>query len=292
MASGSTINALKKLTIRGCESVIDKNSSTEVYHVNTPHALAQAAGYLKYISGKNEVAIFFRGQARIYDSLAPTLFRGIKGQKAQSDRVTALRNACAEITKRNKIFDGVPFEAHEPLLQHYGLKTSWIDLVDNVWIALWFACHRAHAVGEFGKYLHFERRDFHADSNPYAYVILVEASNRPSDPYVPGLCRGADTELIDLRVSAPSVFLRPHAQHGVLFRLRGDTVRRPTDYKTKIRGIIRVELRQALSWLGSGDLTGTHSLFPPAFYDHGYALLLNDPFVGNEMVGSIQHIGT
>ncbi|MCA3424937.1 MAG: FRG domain-containing protein [Roseomonas sp.] len=149
MTDENTRNALKNLTIRGCMSITDEQSGAEVYHVNTPHALAQASGYLKYKFGKSNLAILFRGQTRNYDSLSPTLFRGIIGEKSQSDRVATLKTSCKEIAKRNKIFDDIPVEAHEPLLQHYGLKTSWIDLVDNVWIALWFACHRAHSVGEF-----------------------------------------------------------------------------------------------------------------------------------------------
>lgn len=291
MDTASLNSKLAKLKIPGCTFTEDKNSKCDVYHVNSPHALAQAAGYFKYMSGKNSASIFYRGQRQVYQSLSPTLFRHVKGQKAQSDRIRAARETYHEIARRNEIFDKVPSEAQEPILQHYGLKTSWLDLVDNVWIALWFACHNARTTGKYEKYLHFERRDYIADLNPYAYILLIEAPNTLSHPYVPGLYRDKDAELVDLRVAAPSVFLLPHAQHGVLFRLRGDRVRRPVDYKSKIRGIIRTELRQALAWLGSGDLTGTHSLFPPAYYDKGYGILLTDPFPGSDLLGSIQHIG-
>jgi hypothetical protein len=190
------------------------------------------------------------------------------------------------------LFDGVPFEAQEPLLQHYGFKTSWIDLVDNIWVALWFACHRAHAAGQLQQYQHFEQRDPYTDDNPLAYVLLISTDNKHSHPYVPGLCRGDTTEMIHLRVAAPSIFLRPHAQHGVLFRMRGVVPRRPIDYASEIAGIVRIDLRAALSWLGAGKLTGTHTLFPPAFYDQGYALLLDCGFSGSAVVGAIHHIGT
>jgi hypothetical protein len=55
---------------------------------------------------------------------------------------------------------------------------------------------------------------------------------------------------------------------------------------------VRIDLRAALSWLGAGKLTGTHTLFPPAFYDQGYALLLDCGFSGSAVVGAIHHIGT
>jgi hypothetical protein len=292
MTASSPANSLSKVRINGCKYVKDKDSDKDILHVNSPHALTQAAGYLKYIYGKNKKQIFFRGQSRLYATLSPTLFRDIKNQKAQSDRITALREACAEITKMVTLFDGVPFEAQEPLLQHYGLKTSWIDLVDNIWVALWFACHRAHTAGELNQYLHFEQRDPHVDKNPFAYILLISTDSDAANPYVPGLCRGSTTEMIDLRVAAPSIFLRPHAQHGVLFRMRGRVPRRPIDYSSEICGIIRIELREALAWLGAGKLTGTHTLFPPAFYDQGYAFLLSCGFSGSPVVGAIHHIGT
>ena len=292
MSKSPASSLLEKLSISGCNYVTDVMSSTEVFHVNSPHSLAQAAGYLKYSFGKTSQQIFYRGQNQIYKTFSPTLVRGIKSQKPQSDRITALRNACSEITKANSIFDGVPFEAQEALLQHYGLKTSWLDLVDNVWISLWFACHTAHAAGPLGQYLHFERRDPYSDRNPYAYIILVAADMQLSDPYVPGLFKGRDTELIDLRVAVPSIFLRPHAQHGVLFRMRGTGPRRPVDYNPQIKGVIRIDLRNAIEWMGSGKLVGTQTLFPPAHYDHGYALLLNTSFKGSKLVGAIHQIGT
>jgi hypothetical protein len=283
---------LGRLTIAGSEHHTEGTSGRHVFHVTTPHALTQAAGYLKFIHGPNHRQVFFRGQAKLYASLAPTLVRGITGQKAQANRITALREACGDLEKRNKILDGVPFEAREPLFQHYGLNTSWIDLVDNVWVALWFSCHTARAAGPLKQYIHFEQRNPNADDSGFAYILLVATDSNPSDPFVPGFYRGDTTELIDLRVAVPSIFLRPHAQHGVLFRMRGDTVRRPVDYSSQISDIIRIDLRDALSWLGAGKMIDTHALFPPPFYDRGYAMLLDSGFVGNERVGTLHHIGT
>lgn len=284
--------SLAKLRIAGCEYIECIDSNFAVFHVNSPHSLTQAAGYLKYIFGLYRQSIYFRGQSKLYSTLSPSLVRGIKSQKAQSDRIRALRNACSDITTQNRIFDGVPFESREALLQHYGLKTSWIDLVDNVWISLWFACHTAQSAGSLGQYLHFERRDPFSDKNPFAYILLIAADMHIADPFVPGYFKGETTELVDLRVSAPSIFLRPHAQHGVLFRLKGDNIGRPTDYASQIKGVIRIDLRDALLWLGDGKLTGTHTLFPPAYYDRGYQLLLDSGFKGSPAVGSIHHIGT
>lgn len=283
---------LCNISIPGSGIVTDSASGREVFHVANPHALTQAAGYLKFIEGPARRAVFFRGQRKLYGTLSPTLYRGIKTQNAQSRRTTALRKACASIARDNAIFGQIPPEAHEPLLQHYGLNTTWLDLVDNIWIALWFACHQAMAVGPSGRFLHFERRAPADEEEPFAYILLVAADLVPSDPFVPGFWRGSNTELVDLRVSAPSIFLRPHAQHGVLFRMRGDKVKRPLDYAPQVVDTIRIDLRHALKWLGEAATLSTHALFPPPYYDKGYGFLLERPLPVDRTVGDIQHIGS
>jgi hypothetical protein len=81
--------------------------------------------------------------------------------------------------------------------------------------------------------------------------------------------------MIDLRVAAPSTFLRPHAQTGLLVRQNGKIGAVTRDYKDMVAGIVRVSLDDALSWLGDGKLLSTHVLFPPPVYDFGYRDLLN-----------------
>lgn len=283
---------LKNVSIEGCGVVTDEASGREVYHVATPHALIQAAGYLKFVEGARKRAVFFRGQRQLYATLSPTLYRGIVSQNAQQQKTAAIAEACRTIAGANAIFDQIPAEAHEPLLQHYGLNTSWLDLVDNIWVALWFACHRAKAIGSYGQYLHFERRDGTGEAHAHAYILLVAVDLEPCDPYVQGYWRGPTTELVDLRVAAPSLFLRPHAQHGVLFRLRPTGQMRPVDYASQVLDTIRIDLRHALAWLGNGSTLTTHSLFPPPYYDRGYSFLLENPIAGNRTIGGIQHIGS
>jgi hypothetical protein len=141
--------------------------------------------------------------------------------------------------------------------------------------------------GKPAKYLHFERRA--PGPSKYAYILLVAADYQQTG--APGLFKGPETELIDLRTAAPSIFLRPHAQHGVLFRKRGKGTVRPIDYADQVRGIIRIDLADALAWLGEAKTLSTHALFPPPYYDHGYKILLDGMFEGSELVGSVHIIG-
>jgi len=271
---------------------VDSSSGQHVYHVHDPHALVQAAGYLKHVLGCNGgEQIFFRGQSKLYQALPPTLFRGITRQAAQSRRIGISTSALKAARRGASIFHSFDEIAHEPLLQHYGFKTSWIDVVDNIWVALWFACHQAYSVGPTGEYLHFEQRG-KSGSQEFAFILLISADSNPIKKSPPGTLIGKSTELVDLRVAAPSVFLRPHAQHGLLIRMRGDSGMRPIDYSSRIRGIVRIPLPDALDWLGSGKMLGVHALFPPPYYDHGYDILLRSGIAGSLDAGAIHHIGS
>lgn len=286
------MSGFSRIRIRDSK-ILKDDSGLDVLQVWDPHALIQAAGYQKHIHAtRDSEAIYFRGQTKLYDGLVPSLFRGCKKNGTQAKRISALKKYIKLIVDQNEIFARFDKTIHEPLLQHYGLRTSWIDLVDNIWVALWFACHEAVFTGKYGHYLHFERRDvFNTDASKYAYILLVAAEISTINPLIPGLFTGKNTQLVDLRMAVPSIFLRPHAQHGVLFRQKGDTIARPLDYFSSIRGIIRVALEDALRWLGTGPLLKTHLLFPPPVYDKGYEFLLSSEICGDAIAGAISHIG-
>lgn len=282
---------LKKLTIRDAEYLIDPATNEAVYHVKDSHALVQAVGYLKFKHGKDNEAIYFRGHTRLYGGLRPSLYRNITTRAAQSKRECSLNTTVVELMRRCKLLDELYENAREPLLQHYGLNTTWIDLVDNIWIALWFACHKAKTTGESSEYIHYERREPDFSKKEYAYISLIAADMTNLNVPHPGHFISKKTELIDLRVACPSIFLRPHSQHGLLMRVHGDKTRRPLDYKTQTRGIIRVDLSSALSWLGNAHTLSSHALFPPAYYDHGYRVLVSSGIGTSKIIGSIQHVG-
>ncbi len=279
-----------KLTIKSTRYLKDDDSGKYVLHADEPHALVMAVGYLKFKFASSSEGIYLRGQRKLYGSLAPTLYRGIINQKAQDKRHASLANLIERFKKQGGIFGKFGEYAHEPLLQHYGISTSWIDIVDNVWVALWFACHRAMTIGKKNEFMHFERR-IPSENSKFAYILLVAADISIWSPHKPGYYSGLKTELVDLRMATPSVFLRPHAQHGLLFRKNGKD-RRPLDYASQIRGIIRVDLAKAIEWIGTGKMVNTHSLFPPPYYDSGYQLLLTCGVTGDSETGTIAHIGT
>ena len=129
-----------KVRIEGAHLIDD--SRPRHVHVETPHALIQAAGYIKHtVASKGIFGVYFRGQRRLYDGLTPSLYRGLSTIGAAENGHRALRELLARITTDNKVLRNLSNYTIEPLLQHYGFRTRWLDIVDNIWIALWFACY-------------------------------------------------------------------------------------------------------------------------------------------------------
>jgi hypothetical protein len=275
------------------EHVVDAASRVEVLHVVNSHALTQAAGYLKYNRAKNfGKGVFFRGQTRMYPGLSSALLRGLKdGPKAVQQRAL-LRDFLLKIDDEKLALRSVDPQVREALLQHYGIRTTWLDVVDNVWVALWFACHHARVARWPDGYLHFEKRVPRSSGAPeFCYVLLVESAYFQPVIGQPGRYRDDLTETIDLRVAASSHFVRPHAQHGVLVRLLSKKRGLPKcDFMPMLVGVVRVDLADALDWLGSASTLTSHSLFPPAYYDYGYRELLEHVAPQHKALGSIHRI--
>lgn len=262
-----------------------------VYHVREPHLLTQAGGYLKFSLGSRG-PIYYRGQAKNHESMFPSLYRGIQSIGGRTKRQNELREYVRQAFKGKAFLTGTPEFALEPLLQHYGIRTKWLDLVDNVWVALWFACHEVHTIGRFGEYLHFRRRMLPRDgSRAFAYIAMLQSGEVTASQGKSGLFVGNGAEVIDLRVSAPSLYLRPHAQHAILMRKVGAPDFSSENMDSLVVGVLRIDLEDALSWLGQGDMLSVHTLFPPPHYDFGYRQLLDKAIRGSSSLGHIHHIG-
>jgi len=165
-------------------------------------------------------------------------------------------------------------------------------VVDNVWVALWFACYEAKTVTRGSEqYMHFEKRIPRPhDKDQYAYVLLLESAFFDPVGGFPGHYKDNRSETIDLRVAAPSHFVRPHAQHGLLVRRLSNTELPLSDFGPMHVGTIRVNLASALDWLGSATTLTSHALFPPAYYDYGYRELLEFVKSENKILGFIHRV--
>jgi hypothetical protein len=283
------MSKLSKLVVSGGKWIPDD----QVFHVTDPHALVQAVGYIKYVY-RNIGPVYYRGQSKTYPSLYPSLHRGISTRTNLKKRESIFGHLLKDSIDNKLFLPNTPDYTFAPLLQHYGVRTKWLDLVDNLWIAMWFACHEAFTQGKHSEYLHFSKRirTYPCPKDKrYVYILLLHTGRVEIVPYKPGLLRGPDSEVIDLRVAAPSTYLRPHAQHGVLIKKRnGDDVS-SCNLSPLVVGTLRADLGQALEWLGDGKLLSVHTLFPPPHYDFGYRSLLGLRQNHPPILGSIHFVG-
>ena len=239
-------------------------SNVNMYTIKSVYDLTQFIGYGKYINP--DYNVFLRGQSDTYNgNMIPSLYRNNTNSTHFNEQYNRRIN---QFIERISAFSGYPRITLEPLLQHYGVKTPYIDLVDNVWVALWFAVHDCRReIIKSHEYLYYTK-----NQNEYAYIFLMasDANRTTADR---GVYEGDLTKLVDLRKSVPSYFLRPHAQHA--YMLRKNNVL-PNDYSDLIIGIAKIPTDLGLLWLGNNEFLTVDSLFPSAVFDCGYASLLRE----------------
>jgi len=286
----SPIDRFSQFVSNGGEWIADKRC----IHVKSPHLLTQIAGYSKFVSGSDNRTIYFRGQSKTYEKMLANIYRPPRsGGLPKPSYLHGLMNGyITSLEASGAMINSTPNRAYEPLLQHYGMSTRWMDAVDNIWVALWFACHQAKSRGELNRFVNFERRSLANPDDDFAYIIVLQFDQLQKIADAPGFSENRKYEVVDLRVATPSLYLRPHAQHGVLFKKKGVDAPADTDAIDTVFGTIRVSLLDALSWLGTGDLLTSHTIFPPAYYDEGYLRLLERAPVGRKWIGTITTVGT
>ncbi|MBR1651469.1 MAG: FRG domain-containing protein [Lachnospiraceae bacterium] len=234
-----------------------------VYQIETVHDLTQFIGFGKYKN--NKVGnVFFRGQTSLYGGgMIPSLYRG----KTRIDSITWKYNERINRTLRNtRIFSQYNRSVFEPLIQHYGVKTPYIDLVDNIWVALWFALHQAKSTPiNSHEYVYY-----YDSSEEFSYIILM-VSDALEETSQFGVYKGKETTLVNLRKATPSYFLRPHAHHAYMLRKNEEF---PGDYSDLIVGIAKIPTEIGFKWLGTNEFLSLSSLFPASYFDSGYGILL------------------
>lgn len=281
-----------------------------VYSIKSYHSLTQFIGYGKYINNLWG-NVYLRGQTSLYNGyLSPSLLRRkiISGEnqlvkeKAEAATSNTVKFSNININHRfseykhqiNESLNGTQHftswnkDIIEPLLQHYGIKTHWIDIVDNIWVALWFALHKTTStIADGREYIHM----FENDDNEYGYVFLIGCDAQDKNPYQAGIYKSPSTIMVDLRKAVPSFFLRPHAQHALMLRKRSDKYENFMDYTDRIIGIAKIRVKDGLKWIGQTGLLSVQGLFPPPYYDAGYANLLNEyKKPSNNQINTVDYI--
>lgn len=249
-----------------------------IFDVKNAHAFTQLVGYAKY-ANRNCGTVYYRGQCKLHPDLKPSICR-VKERSSLATKTRRLEQLINELIEDEQLMRELKLEGTgrqrkrllEATLQHYGIPTRCIDVVDNHWIALWFGLHECETrQANHEAYALYRLREvsfldtlsgvLRVDpSSCYQYVLLLSANNDDS------------RHIIDLRIELPSTFLRPHAQHGVI--LENDNGEESYDYANNVVGILQIRIDYAFRWLGQGQLVSYSNLFPSPMHDHGYSILL------------------
>lgn len=272
------------------EHTFECGNKAPIYEVTTMHGLNQVIGYAKFIN-KGYGEVFYRGENHLHNGLIPSLFRGCVGT-TKWNIVSPLVN---KIIKDDGVKDAINVGTSvtlgrmkvEGMLQHYGVQTRYTDLVDNHWVALWMGLYKCEVNKRIVKYHHYSKRKnecldvydgtTHPKDDLYQYILLL-AIPKPTT-IIEGVELSDDFVLVDLRQSLPSVFLRPHSQHGLVVRKKPDVNKYAKEYDmaSEVIGILKIRIDKADQWLGNGQLLSQENLFPSPMNDYGYDLLLNLP---------------
>jgi hypothetical protein len=189
----------------------------------------------------DDASILLRGQKQDHGGMKPALFRPC-GQASGKTLLAAEKHL--EEAIRRKMAPRKRFQRSNlaALLQHYGVRTTWLDVVDDLRVAVWFATH---------------------DISHGAAIRRVEGTG-----WIYLLCTRSTAgrlHVVDLRVVHHGLSLRPHMQQGWSIRAQ--------DHDLSRYVAATIEFPVSSRWHLDGYLGTAAFLFPPAGLDHTLGLL-------------------
>lgn len=230
---------------------------SEYLGLQHPAALARFVAFVKYRVQLTGGDVFLRGQTEHHRGMTPALFRQVAAPEL-ARRVDAYARVLG------KIQESLPygrFHRSNPgaLFQHYGLKTPWLDLVDNLYTAVWFATHEHRSDSEFRSYYQPSRQRT-------GWVTLISTRSTENQ----------HLHCIDLRKHHSSMNVRLHAQHGISAATQEDFASPALyDYGEFVVGRVCIPNNGAFAL--RGRLASPRFLFPPPSIDESFQLLLSSP---------------
>ncbi len=233
---------------------------------------------------------YVHGGISLQECVVPVI--EFKNMRTTSKKFVDVKKATLELISQSRKVNPNDIDTSkikiEGMLQHYGVPTRFIDVVDNHWVALWMGLNQTDRPKQYNQYYHYTERSIPlvelAKGDPlpddllFQYILLIAVPFSNSRTFT-GIQSSADYIEVDLRQALPSTFLRPHAQHGLVLRRK---VHQPAscgtdayDMAPAVIGIIKIRIDKVHEWMGNGKLLTQNNLFPPPAYDYGYDLLIS-----------------
>lgn len=265
----------------------EDGKTVPIFYIDSINDLNRFVGMAKYANSKYG-NVFLRGQTDVYNSqMKPSILRDM----TNSDKANkSLKKIADSFKQNNEHFEDVDDTVLYPILQHYGIHTYWLDIVDNIWVALWFGSHCMQTTTI--NHHKSERKDvtsgngafptecdlsirFTPSTTPFTYIFLLLSdgvSETYSGRYRPGIYEGAKTVLVDIRKVVPSIFIRPHAQHA--YTIKSKDPNNPNALSNCVVGVAKLWTRNVLEWIGNSSVLSLSTLYPSLFGDAGFLSLL------------------
>ena len=251
---------------------IKSNENRSYVYLDDPLVLARLAGHLKHNLGQPSKGyqIFMRGQPNDHRGMVPSIFRDPpKMSNNYRNRINAYKDLIHGLRKIKKLkrFKG---QIGGAILQHYGIRTPWVDLVDNLFIALWFAT-RERCQEEPFRYIKKSEGDC-------GWIYFIQVEDLPNKKFVQdeeGIVIGKKTRWCDLRCYHTSLSLRAHTQHGI-FASRNRWSETNYDLNEFVVATVKFPITSAfISLIDDFKIFSMGYMFPSPYYDNTYKTLRN-----------------
>ena len=254
-------NLMEDFSVQHANSTrLDYRENSRYLIIDRPTTLAAFFAFCNRRS--NDKSIYLRGTTEFHATAYPSLFRALPHfgyTKEQNNRWRAYKCAIGSLQNlkgsrwRRKDLGAV--------LQHYGIRTPWLDVVRNLYSAVWFATHELRHRGLRGKV-----RPTIRDCGWISFYRRRTAS------------RHRLFELNDIAADHSSTHLRPHAQHGASLAMQSDGNELPNTFQdfNKYR-VAHVCILCGEKWKLSGHMFSTEYMFPSNDLDDSFDLLSRSP---------------
>jgi hypothetical protein len=235
------------------DTTLQEDHGTWWLDVSEPAVLANFYAFCKGTRSDRLRSVFLRGQNQPYPTLIPSLFR-LSSSSSVPQRWAAYREFLQQLPEcvRGTRFTKDNFGA---VLQHYGFRTPWLDVVDDLHAAIWFALHKCECVGS--------KCVYRPTTDTHGWVVVIEA---PPSGHV---------QVQDLREVQSSRNTRCNAQQGYSLAMQCDDVNKPhaeQNFMDSVVGIVQIP--NNARWRVRGFRSSQSFFFPPACLDDTYRQLL------------------
>ena len=231
------------------------------FYISDYRALCLVTGAIRYAL-REEADVYYRGQARDCTKwkLRPSLYRYVKS----GEEIEPLNSAIQLLLNRIKgHFDisGARESEREALAQHYGMRTRWLDIADNMQTAMWFAYDATmNTIADDCDGISIDGQ--HDESVGFIVVLAVPTAGSKTTEKV---------NVLDLRTKS-SDWLRPHVQQAFVM-MKEDPGKELGDLSAY--HVLTMVVPKVLLKLWSNYENIPHSyMYPPAALDRGKYLWL------------------